>query len=307
MIANLMTSGALPQYSNRLPQYFTLHDGRQIAYDSVGDPNGQPVLFFHGSPGSRLDVCLAEAAALKHGWYIVAPDRPGMGHSDFKPEYTLLDYTNDICQLADGLGFSTFGVMGHSGGGTTVLSCAYALPKRLEFALDLAGWAPVTVPDLRFQMTALDRFFAERIARSQKTIPILFQVPFATLGLAAKVLPAKTFVRLLYRSQYFCDADYAVLSVPENAQALIHTVRESFHQGSKGPAHDALLRYQDWGFDLAEIDFPIHIFHGRDDVSAPYAFAEYKHRYLANSQLHAYSHEGHFFLWSHWDDIMETV
>ena len=307
MVTNSITPVFSFQDSTRMPKFFTLQDGRQLAYDCVGEPNGRPVFFFHGSPGSRLEILSATAAALDHGWQIIAPDRPGMGQSDFKPGYTLLDYTDDVSQLADGLGFNTFGVMGHSGGGTTVLSCAYALGERLDFALDLGGWAPVTVPELRSQMTALDRFFAERISQAQNTTPILFQLPFTVLGVAAKTLPTTTFIRLLYQSKYFCDADYAVLSVPEAANALMNTVRESFRQGSEGPAYDALIRYQDWGFDLAEIDVPIHIFHGSDDLSAPYSFAQYKHRYLANSQLHTYAQEGHFFLWSHWNDIMETV
>lgn len=297
---------------SRTPQFFTLQDGRQVAYQSLGDPNGRPVFFFHGSPGSRLEGLCAAAAALKYQWHIIAPDRPGMGQSDFKPGYTLLDYTNDICQLADGLGFNTFGVMGHSGGGTTVLSCAYALPERLEFALDLGGWAPVSVPELKAQMTSLDRFFAERsifqpAVRQSHRIPLLFQFPFTLLGLAAKILPPVTFIHLLHQSQYFCDADNTILSVPEAANFLVQSVGESFSQGSLGPAYDALLRYQDWGFDLAEIEFPIHIFHGTDDISAPYSFATYKHRHLPNSQFHAYPQEGHFFLWSHWEDIMNIA
>ncbi|NES20365.1 MAG: alpha/beta hydrolase [Symploca sp. SIO3E6] len=291
------------------PEVFTLEDGRRLTYQQIGEPQGQPVFFFHGSPGSRLESLSAQAAAIENHWHIIAPDRPGMGQSDFKPGYTLLDYTNDIRELADGLGFDTFGIMGHSGGGVTVLSCAYAMPERLNFALDLGGWAPVMVPELKTQMTALDRFFAERCVpqrspNQQNTTPLLFQLPFTLLGLAAKVLPPVTFIHLLHQSQYFCDADYGILSAPESANALVQSVRESFHQGRVGPAYDALLRYQDWGFDLAEIEFPIHIFHGIDDISAPYSFATYKHHHLPNSQLHAYPQEGHFFLWYHWNDIM---
>ncbi|VEP18833.1 conserved hypothetical protein [Hyella patelloides LEGE 07179] len=292
-----------------MPQFFTLQDGRQIAYQSVGDPKGRPIFFFHGSPGSRLEGFSAEAAALKNRWHIIALDRPGMGQSDFKPGYTLLHYTKDICELADGLGFKTFGVMGHSGGGATVLSCAYALPERLDFALDLGGWAPVIVPELRSQMTSLDRFFVERCIplpkpHQPKRIPLLFKFTFTLVGLVAKVFPPAIFIHFLNQSQYFCEADRAVLSAPEAANFLVQTVRESFHQGSEGPAYDALLRYQDWGFDIGEITFPIQLFHGTDDISAPYSFAEYKHSQLPNSQLHIYPQEGHFFLWSHWADIM---
>lgn len=311
MVINL---GAIPspmdgQDKSPRSQFFRLFDDRHIAYQSVGDSNGRPVFFFHGSPGSRLEVFGTEAAAMAHHWHIIAPDRPGMGQSDFKPGYTLLDYTDDIRELADGLGYDTFGVMGHSGGGTTVLSCAHALPERLDFALDLGGWAPVTVPELRSHMSAIDRFFAEWCIPKKRNnptnrTPLLFQVSFTLLGLAAKVLSPSTFIQLLYQSHYFCDADYAVLSTPEAAQILVDSVRESFRQGSDGPAYDSLLRYQDWGFELSNITFPIHIFHGVDDISAPYSFAEYKHRQLPHSQLHAYPQEGHFFLWSHWAEIM---
>ena len=289
------------------PQSFTLSDGRQLAYQWVGDLQGPPVFFFHGSPGSRLDSLSMQAAAQTHGWQIVAPDRPGMGRSDFKP-YSLLDYVDDICELADSLGWTTFGVMGHSGGGTTVLSCAYAIPDRLTFALDLGGWAPVTVAELRSQMTSIDRFFAERCipssqAEAVQRVPRLFQIPFTLLGLTAKMLPPAMFVGLLNGANYFCEADSALLSAPEVANFLAQTVRESFAQGGEGPAYDALLRYQEWGFNLEEISMPVHILHGTEDISAPYSFAVYKHRHLPNSQLHSYPQEGHFFLWSHWDDI----
>ncbi|MEM1256539.1 MAG: alpha/beta hydrolase [Cyanobacteria bacterium P01_H01_bin.21] len=290
------------------PQSFTLSDGRRLTYQRVGDPQGQPVFFFHGSPGSRLDSLSAQAVAQTHGWQIVAPDRPGMGRSDFKP-YSLLDYVDDICELADSLGWTTFGVMGHSGGGTTLLSCAYAIPDRLIFALDLGGWGPVTVAELRSQMTSIDQFFAERCipsaqAQPAQRVPWLFQIPFTLLGLSAKMLPPAMFVGLLNGANYFCEADSVLLSTPEVANFLAQTVRESFAQGGEGPAYDALLRYQDWGFKLEEISMPVHIFHGTEDISAPYSFAVYKHRHLLNSQLHSYPQEGHFFLWSHWNDII---
>ena len=294
------------------PSIFRLRDGRNLAYESVGDPQGKPVFFFHGSPGSRLESLPAETAAIKHSLHIIAVDRAGMGKSDFKPGYSLLEYTNDIRELADGLGFDTFGVMGHSGGGATVLSCAYALSERLNFALDLGGWVPVIAPELRTQMTSLDRFFANlcipiRRLDGENTVPPIFKFLFTLLGLGGKVLSPAIFVRLLYQSQYFCDADFAILSAPESARFLVQTVRESFSQGSQGPAYDALLRYQNWGFELADISFPVQIFHGMDDLCSPYRFAEYKHQHLPHSKLHSYPNEGHFFLWSHWEEIFEIA
>ena len=319
-IQNFPSEAASPKPKGS--EIFLLQDGRQLSYYAAGPLNGQPIFYFHGSPGSRLESLTLAQTALARQSRIIAPERPGMGHSSFNPGYTLLDYTQDVLALADELGFKTFGVMGHSGGGVTALSCAYAMPERLDFVFDLAGWAPMTVPALKAQITAIDRFLAERCnpqptanktnadkTNADKTnqVPTLFQFPFTLLGLAAKALPPATFVKLLHQSKYFCDEDYAILSNPDAANFLIGSVRESFVQGSEGAAYDALLRYQDWGFELSEIDFPVHIFHGDRDISAPYHFAEYKHRHLPNSKLHTYPGEGHFFLWSHWEDIFRSI
>lgn len=35
--------------------FLTLPDKRQLAYAEYGDPNGLPVLYFHGAPSSRLE------------------------------------------------------------------------------------------------------------------------------------------------------------------------------------------------------------------------------------------------------------
>jgi hypothetical protein len=34
-------------------KYIQLQDSRKIAYCEYGDPNGRPVFYFHGTPGSR--------------------------------------------------------------------------------------------------------------------------------------------------------------------------------------------------------------------------------------------------------------
>jgi len=42
----------------------TLKDGRQIGYVEYGNPNGKPVFYFHGLPGSRLDASYLHNIAL---------------------------------------------------------------------------------------------------------------------------------------------------------------------------------------------------------------------------------------------------
>ena len=70
-----------------------LSDGRSIGYAEYGDPQGRPVLYFHGLPSSRFEMNnpdLIEIAERLHVRLILA-DRPGIGLSDFRP-YTLASY-----------------------------------------------------------------------------------------------------------------------------------------------------------------------------------------------------------------------
>ncbi len=73
-----------------------LKDGRTLAYCEYGAPDGVPVFYAHGDPGSRLECSLFHDKALNHGHRLIAPDRPGMGKSTFQPDWTLLDYPPDL-------------------------------------------------------------------------------------------------------------------------------------------------------------------------------------------------------------------
>ncbi|MDQ4079090.1 MAG: alpha/beta hydrolase, partial [Chloroflexota bacterium] len=68
-----------------------LKDGRLLGYAEYGDPAGQPIFFFHGWPGSRLEARPLTEPAAVHGARVIAADRPGFGLSDFKPGRTILD------------------------------------------------------------------------------------------------------------------------------------------------------------------------------------------------------------------------
>ena len=66
----------------------TTRDGRALGYAEYGDRAGKPVFYFHGFPGSRLEIGPASAAASDTRVRLIAVDRPGYGRSDFKPART---------------------------------------------------------------------------------------------------------------------------------------------------------------------------------------------------------------------------
>jgi malate synthase len=118
-----------------------LADGRDLACLERGDRNGRPVFYFHGTPGSRYEAAWASDAAARHGFRLVAVDRPGMGLSTFQKNRTFRDWPKDVGELAATLGFERFGFAGHSGGGAFTFAAACGLAERLEFAIAFCPWA----------------------------------------------------------------------------------------------------------------------------------------------------------------------
>ena len=99
---------------DRYNQTIRLEDGRTLGFAEYGDPAGRPAFYFHGSPSCRLDWSIFgdEAWARSHGVRFIAIDRPGMGLSDYQTDRTLVDWPDDVAELADTRGIETFAVWG---------------------------------------------------------------------------------------------------------------------------------------------------------------------------------------------------
>src|SRR5262249_46557626 len=77
-------------------QRIRLRDGRWLGYIDCGDPGGVPVICCHGKPGSRLDFIFNDYLCRELGLRLIAPDRPGFGLSDFRPNGSFLGWADDV-------------------------------------------------------------------------------------------------------------------------------------------------------------------------------------------------------------------
>lgn len=124
-----------------------LSDGRTLAYLESGDPNGQPVFYFHGGPGSRLEGQIYDSLNQKLGIRMIVADRPGYGLSDNQEDRTYLNWADDVAELADQLGIERFAVLGYSSGGPYAAVVAHQLPERVAVAVIVAGEGPYASGD----------------------------------------------------------------------------------------------------------------------------------------------------------------
>ena len=84
-------------------------------------------------PGRGSRRAWDEAARAK-GVRFIAVDRPGMGLSDYRPRRTLVDWPDDVIQVAAALRLDRFAVLGISCGGPYAAACAWKISERLTRA-----------------------------------------------------------------------------------------------------------------------------------------------------------------------------
>ena len=82
---------------------------------------------------------------------------------------------------------------------------------------------------------------------------------------------------------------------------------EAFHQGVRGAVHDIGLEARPWHVDLASIDAPVEVWHGRKDTLVPVAQGEALARAIPTATLHVLPDEGHISLRvDHIDAILQA-
>src|SRR3984957_6239123 len=93
-----------------------MRDGRTLEVREYGDPGGHPILFFHGLIGSHHQASYIDDQARRHGLRIIAPNRPGVGRSDFLGRKTPLEVVADVEALPSAIKLGQSSVIGISGG-----------------------------------------------------------------------------------------------------------------------------------------------------------------------------------------------
>ena len=266
-------------------------DGRTLAYEEVGDPDGAALFMLHGTPGCRLsgrhpDVSRVVAAGLR----IVSYDRPGYGRSSRRHGRRVVDCVGDVAAIADQLGIDQFAVTGGSGGGPHALAVGARLPERVtQVACDVGG-APYDVPDLDW-FAGMDqvniREFGWALAGEEtldselerETREILDRLAHdPTAALAGIELSA---------------ADRAVLADPAVRESFGRSTREMFAQGAAGWIDDDLAFITPWGFDVEELQLPVEIRYGATDVLVPPSHGEWLAAHIKHATVVVDERGGH--------------
>lgn len=275
-----------------------LRDGRSLAFAEYGDPSGVPVFFFHGLPSCRLMHPDAEVSRTL-GVRVLVADRPGFGRSDPKPGRSLLDWADDLAELADQLELPRFAVVGPSGGGPFVAACACRLAPRITHAAILGGSGPVDAPGALAGIT-LERRVGYWLARHA---PALLRLALRWRGDPRRD-PERFFAGY---TRHNPPPDQTLLARPEVRAMFLASYAEATRQGLGAFAWELQLVARPWGFRLEDLRVPIGIWHGAEDHLTPVGMARALARAIPDAALHILPGEGHLFFLSRWPEIVAEL
>ena len=286
--------------SDKTDLTITLKDGRTLGYADLGNPDANRVIFhFHGFPGSRLEANLLADRIGEMNLRLIGIDRPGMGLSDFKKNRSLLDWPDDVVELADVLRIDKFAVEGISGGGPYAAACAYKIPERLTSCGIISGVASKDLEiEKKMKLFSIIRLF-----------PWLFRLMIWIKSRGMKDLEKaeKNLKKALIK---FPEADRKVLDDPQILSKFIKESAEAFRQGSKGAYHEGKIYAKSWGFNLEDISskLKVYIWHGEADEAVPVAMGREMCNLIPNCVGKFYPGEGHYStIFNYYEDIIDAL
>lgn len=284
---------------NKESQILKLSDGRNLGYAETGDLNGKPIFHFHGHPSSRIEIRLFGQKTKEYGVHIIAVDRPGIGLSDFKPGRTILDWPDDIIELANHLKLDKFAVEGISGGGPYVAACAYKIYERLNSCAIIGGMGPRNWKKKGMMLSNRIGFFISR------------RLPFLTKMIVKAEKKAFEEEESIEKfAENLPEPDRKILKNQELVKNLMEAAKEAFRSGLEGAIYEEKIYAKSWGFDLEDIspNLQVYVWHGEMDIFVP---SSYGHKYcelIPNCKGFFYPKEGHLSLsFNHIDDILKTL
>lgn len=272
---------------------------RELGWAEFGHPDGDAVLWFHGTPGARLQVPpTVHEVALQRGFRVIAVERPGTGRSTNYRYRRIVEFGADVEALVDQMELDRFAVVGLSGGGPYTLSVARQMPERVVVATLLGGIGPVRGPDAVMSYTRLLRFGAA-------PLEVLRTPVGSALGSLVKVIAPfadpvfDTYARLLG------FADRPILGQPKFKAMFLHDLITA--GDLRATAHDMALFARHWGFQLDEIEPPVVVWHGLSDVIVPPSHGHHQAARVQRGELRVRPGEGHFAGFSEVVDVLDRV
>jgi pimeloyl-ACP methyl ester carboxylesterase len=255
-----------------------LPDGRCIEYIDNGVSSKSALILHHGTPTSMTVWGTWLAAAAELGIRAIAFTRPGYASSDRKVGRSIIDANDDLEEILNQLAVENFVSVGWSGGGPYAL--ASGLLNKCSGVQLIASVSPYDAEDFDwFQDQTPGMVEEAKISARSLEDSINFKENYYK---EFRDMTAEQFLTEYAKRLSFESFETAYR---EFSKDLSFSMHEALRDGVIGYAEDEYAFLQNWGFETKEIQVPVHIWQGLDDLSVSPHMARWLNANISNSTL----------------------
>jgi len=274
-------------------------NNRSLGVSTYGDPDGFPVLAFHGVPGTRLMFRPAAKIAASLGLRVIAPDRPGFGLSSPQTGRHLKDWLPELGAILDVYKIDRFALLGISGGSPFATVAAARFGRRVA-ALCLFGPMGPVADMAPPALSWYQRHFFLGLAKIPSAMHVLSAAAIQLFRLSPP-LAYNIFLKMLPR----CDR--TIMRTPKLRNLVIEDVRESIIHGGAGICSDVRIYSQPWEIDYAKITAPTVLWQGLDDTIVPVPAAMRLGELIPRCTVERIPGAGHFWIYDHIELVLTRL
>jgi pimeloyl-ACP methyl ester carboxylesterase len=270
----------------------------------TGDNGGHPIVYFHGTPGSRLDLTFGEDILRRVDVRMISFDRPGYGGST-ESAFSLSSVARDALSIADSLGVGAFATLGLSGGGPFALATA-AGSDRVTCVGVASGAGPFElVPNALDRLSDIDKEAYSHLPADPETSALGFASGFEELAQMLRSGDDEAVIAEF--APALSGRDRVLMSEEAVGPKVIGSMREGFSKSVLGGGWDNVAWIGHWDFEISEVQCPVLLWYGEQDLMAPPEHGQWLKENLINATLTIRPSEGHFGIVDHFSEVLREL
>lgn len=270
---------------------------RTMPVEHFGDPNGYPVIFFHGMLDGIAIPRAFQAELKRHKLRMICPIRPFFGFApgaSGHPRTAPQRFGVDVATMIEQMGLKNPILLGYMGGMIYAHGVAATLPSgTIRGILGVSSAVPIVGMSQFSSMSRRQRLVGYTARYTPRILPFVVRAGISQMDRGG----ARTFLHSLYEN---APDDLPLTADPETRDTILAGYRFTVQQGHRAFEIDSHTIVQNWSHLIDGSDVKIRLLHGisdpASDVTAVRAFAK---RYPKRVSLDVLDQTGQLILYKY--------
>ena len=272
-----------------IPAEIINHEGNSISFRKIGK-GPRRILFFHGFPGSSIQLEAFRPLLESKNLQVICVDRPGYNGTEVINDQQFAWTKQTVRIILQKFEWSQFEVVSVSGGTPFLFDFVRSYSEMVSHVTIISGLGPIGRQEYR-KLLGWRMNFA---------IPLVLKIP----GHWLRRMIVKSAIQVKKAEQWnlfrffmpISMADEVVMRNLQTKNTMMQSLMEALQQNGLGPKRDleAYLQFKD--ISLGKYSGNIKIWHGTEDRILPPKMAKMIAEELPSAQLNIIPNEGHYSL-----------